>query len=600
MSGGKAYLVKSEYPTGYTWTIDLYVYVKEESQSKENNETVLSLGMYAYTPYNIGPWVKTADSYIGTATSGTNCKTFDGAIPNFTGTRWLIENQKITVSHNADGTKTAKIHWKWGVNSSWGGYINPSGSFDYTITPIPRKATVTSVRDFSHNGNPVVYFDNPGKLEVAPYFNIYEDDEKTLVYGVTRGKGSHSSPYTISLTDEERTAMQNATNGQKEYKVWIGVKSYISDTKWEHDSKEAKYTINDVYPTVTVSATLNNGSLPSKFNSTYIKGKSKVNVTVSASGIYNSTIDKKSINAVINGKTYSPSSTPTSNSYGFTSDVINKSGSVEIVGYATDSRGQKGSGKQTITVLDYSKPLIVSIANSILCYRSDGNGKRVGNSTSVWVQAKMSHYPLNAKNECALQWRMKKSSEVWNDTSHTWKDLISKTITTGAQYNALLVDAVFEKDKSYTVQLKAIDDVGEYDVKTFDIPTEDVALHLGKGGKKVSVGSYCDDTIEDYTFHSEWEAIFDNGIHGTLKDVIVEGDILGFAEGCALGITPFSTYDDTTNLPGEGNYRYSSGLVQKRADTKINVFLTDYYNGNIAVNVCYNGQWNGWKYLRLQ
>ena len=45
-----------------------------------------------------------------------------------------------------------------------------------------------------------------------------------------------------------------------------------------------------------------------------------------------------------------------------------------------------------------------------------------------------------------------------------------------------------------------------------------MALPLGTGGKNVAVGTYCDYS-EDYTFYSEWKAIFD-------KDVIVGGDVL--------------------------------------------------------------------------
>ena len=85
------------------------------------------------------------------------------------------------------------------------------------------------------------------------------------------------------------------------------------------------------------------------------------------------------------------------------------------------------------------------------------------------------------------------------------------------EYSALIPDEVFDLTKAYTIQIRAIDDIGEYDLKTFDIPTRDVALHLGKGGKNVSVGSYCDYS-EEYTFHSEWKGIFDD-------DVEIGGDL---------------------------------------------------------------------------
>jgi hypothetical protein len=163
-----------------------------------------------------------------------------------------------------------------------------------------------------------------------------------------------------------------------------------------------------------------------------------------------------------------------------------------------------------MTVAPYSKPLLVPIKNSILCYRSDDIGNRVGKSTSLWVEAKMTHYPLSSVNQCAMQWRWKESKYEWNDRSHLWNDLI--TSESGLEYNGLIPNAVFDEKISYTIQIRAIDDIGEYDVKSFDIPTEDVALHLGRGGKNVSVGTYCDYSKE-HTFYSDWDAYFDKDVY---------------------------------------------------------------------------------------
>jgi hypothetical protein len=119
-----------------------------------------------------------------------------------------------------------------------------------------------------------------------------------------------------------------------------------------------------------------------------------------------------------------------------------------------------------------------------------------------------------------LQWRRKEASVDWNDSEHLWNDLKQETVNSDSaftEYNALLPDEVFHQTKSYTVQIRAIDAVREQDIKTFEIPTEDVALHLGAGGKKVAVGTYCSKSDDDdYTFYSDWKAIFD-------KEVVIGG-----------------------------------------------------------------------------
>jgi hypothetical protein len=206
-------------------------------------------------------------------------------------------------------------------------------------------------------------------------------------------------------------------------------------------------------------------------------------------------------------------------SYPYESAVLSQSGTQKIQAIVRDSRGFYGYAETNITVIPYAKPAVVPVGteNAILCYRSDGNGKRVGASTSIWIKAKRSYHSVSQKNTCALQWRRKLATEQWNDAVHLWNDLIPKS-STADSYNALLPGVEFALKNSYTIQIRATDDIGEQDIKTLDVPTQDVALHLGRGGKNVSVGSYCDYS-EDYTFHSEWKAIFDD-------EVIIQGQTL--------------------------------------------------------------------------
>ena len=43
--------------------------------------------------------------------------TFNGDIPSNTASRTLASGKTFTVNHNADGSGSATIYWKWGVNS---------------------------------------------------------------------------------------------------------------------------------------------------------------------------------------------------------------------------------------------------------------------------------------------------------------------------------------------------------------------------------------------------------------------------------------------------------------------------------------------------
>ena len=157
MTGGTAYLVKSE-KTNYgsnSWTTDLYIYVKLISQNVVANTSTIALGMYVYSKYSIAwsDFGTNGTSYIGTATSGSNCFTFTNG-QSGSGTKWLVENKQVTVSHNTNGTLTLPIYCHWGVNSPWGQYTGPSGSYNVTLTTIDRAApTVTfTVSSITANG----------------------------------------------------------------------------------------------------------------------------------------------------------------------------------------------------------------------------------------------------------------------------------------------------------------------------------------------------------------------------------------------------------------------------------------------------------------
>ena len=587
MTGGTAKLVKTGYGNyssdGTKWPINLYVYYKS-TQDTTKNESTVYVGMYVTTPnnYHIGPWVKTGDSYIGTTSL-----TFDGAIPYFTGTRWLAENKSFKVSHNTDGTGKATIYWKWAVNSSWAKMQNPSGSFEIDLPTIPRAAKITSAPEsFTDLDNPTITFSNPGGFPM----NVWLEPNPVGDHLCERINIPNIGSYTWQLTEDEREALRNScADGRKNCPIRLGIYTDIGGTYYA-DYKDKTFIVKEsdkTKPSVTTNVKLNNNLLPSKFANMYIQSKSKLDVTVTASGKYGASV--KSLYGVVDGKTY--------NSNAFTTDVLNTSGNIDVIGYAKDSREFIGSATQPITVVAYSKPLLVPIGNALLCYRSDGNGLKVGKSTSLWVKAKMTHYPISSLNQCAMQWRWKKSNVEWDDRSHLWNDLIPKTSQSGKEYNGL-ISGTFDQKISFTVQIRAIDDVGEYDIKTFDIPTEDVALHLGKGGKNVSVGTYCDYS-EEYTFYSDWKAIFDKGIHGVFKNVSVEGDLLEFAEGCDVGTTQISTNQGNTSLPS-GNYVYAVGMVQRRESNQINIFLTDCLTGKIAINIYWYGEWSGWKYLTPQ
>lgn len=488
---------------------DSYFWVRwqQVSQDIPGNKTIISWSCGVYCGHN---FLKNAIKMSAFTINGVQVYG-GGTYSNFDKGDHQIASGQLEIPHNTDGTKTFTISSFTGWLYSGHNYSSNGGS--YTLTAIPRKATITSATDFTDTDNPTITFSNPGGFAM----DVWLDPNLVGDHLCERKDIPNTGTYTWVLTDAERDDLRNACAGLS-CTIRLGLDSNVGGTIYA-DYQDKKFTITEnkaTRPAVTIGISLNNGKLPATFNGLYIQGKSKVDVTVSADAKYNSSI--QSYSAKVDGKTYT--------SDAITSDVLQNSGSVEVIGYAVDSRGFTGSDSKGIDVVAYSKPLVIPLSgeNAVLCYRSDGNGNRTGNSTSLWVKAKRSYYDLSKKNTCALQWRRKLATEAWDDTKHLWNDLIPSSDTATDEYNAQ-ISGVFDLKNSYTIQIQAIDAIGESDIRTFEIPTQDVALHLGKGGKNVSIGTYCDYS-EERTFYSEWKAIFGGGVcigdsNTTLKDYIL-------------------------------------------------------------------------------
>lgn len=155
MTGGFAELLKTgipDYGAATNYPVKLYAYHKSK-QDEQACESTVSLGMYLVVPsgYPVGPWTDFNGSYIGSKDNE-----FDGSIAKITGKKWLTENQTLTVKHDdSTGEATVEIPWQWGVNSPWGQFVIPSGSFKVKLPTIPRASTIGATGAYIGEGTTI-------------------------------------------------------------------------------------------------------------------------------------------------------------------------------------------------------------------------------------------------------------------------------------------------------------------------------------------------------------------------------------------------------------------------------------------------------------
>lgn len=494
-----ARITTNEDDAGYFW-----VNWREKGWDLANKTTTIEWACGVYCKYTFQNNAVRMDAF-----SINGVKVYGGGTySNFQKeTSHTIATGTLDVEHDADGTKTLSISKITGWLYLSHNYTAAAAEYQWVGLGITEAADFTDLQDSIS-----ITISNPFGYTVGLRMDCNIDSEtdffqENIVLG-------DNGVYTWDLSGVIEDLRKLCPSQECPVRLYVDT---TIDGKAYSAYKDVTFTLvsDAVKPVVVVLCGLDNSGLPEairdEFDGKWIQSKTKVSILIEPEGQYGA--DIVSCYATMEDKTYKgervdPEGGPEEE---ITTDVIKGSGDITITVRVEDTRGFYTEEQRAITVLSYSKPLVVPVGEetAILCYRSDGNGKRVGSSTSLWIKAAVSYHALGGKNECALQWRWKEASVPWTD-AHTWATLVTKDDT-------YLVGGEFDLKTSYTVQLRAIDTIGEQDPKTFDIPTEDVPLHLGKGGKNVTVGSYCDYS-EENTFRSTWKAIFEAGVD------IVDGD----------------------------------------------------------------------------
>lgn len=295
MTGGTAYLVKSEYTNSgqNNWTVDLYVYVKIVSQNAAANTSTIALGMYVYSKYNIdwGDWSNGGQSYVGTATSGSNCFTFTEGQTG-SGTKWLIENKQVTVTHSSNGTLTLPIYWHWGVYSTWGQYLAPSGSKNVTLTAIDRTAPTVSftVSSITANGFTI----SASSSATADIWQYSTDNGSTWTqFSTTAGTSaskavtglSPNTTYNVKVKARKQTNQIYGTSAATSVKTLGGaVVNSVNQVTADAATVSIKVNVTVYDASYTYTLDLKNGStsILSKGGLVWSKGTADRTVTLTA------------------------------------------------------------------------------------------------------------------------------------------------------------------------------------------------------------------------------------------------------------------------------------------------------------------------------
>lgn len=378
----------------------------EQSQNIENNTTTIAWTLKGVGKYENAYYLTQNIKVIIDGKTVFNKPKSEGQVRLYNGT--VVASGTHTFTHNADGTRTFTAYAEAGIYV-WA--VNCTGSKAFTLDTIPRASSFTVSNASADMGAAVTF--NITRASSAFTHKL------TLTWGgktsnIATGVGtSYAWTIPLSLAND----LPNSTSSG----CIITCITYSGST--EIGKKTLSMTLkvpSSVVPKISALAVAEAVSgLKSKFGA-YIQNKSKLNVIISGSGSYSSTI--KSYSTEILGKTYSGSN--------ITSNVITASGSVDVVVTVTDSRGRTATKTSTVTVTAYSDPKI----STFTAERCDSDGTLNDDGEYVKLTVAFGITSLNSKNDKSytIAYKLKEDTEFTTLTSgsiYTQKTTYIPTVT---------------------------------------------------------------------------------------------------------------------------------------------------------------------------
>lgn len=470
---------------GYANYFKLYVELTETEVSIENNTSKIKYNVYCQSSGSGSisarhlKYFSLNGADIINTTESVNVSSPNAYIAIASGTTGAI-------THNNDGSKTVAFSAQIKA-SSYGVSASVSGTF--TLSTIARASTPSCITYPNTT-------QNIGNLGDTIYIHTNRASS-SFTHTITYAFGNQSGTIGTGITNNVSwiipknlaNAIPNATSGTGT----ITAKTYNGSTLI--GSKSISFTVSipntsDFNPSISsVALSEAVSGLADQFGC-YVQNKSKLSGTVTASGVYSSTI--KSYKITINGATYTSKT--------FTTGVLTKSGSNSYSATVTDSRGRTASTSGTFTVVAYSSPKISTF--SVTRCNSGGTENEAGEYAKVVLGGNISS--VNSKNTYSYSLKYKKST----DTSYTTYSMtnnaysISKTIT----------DIVADVDSSYDFLL-TIGDYFSTVSKTISLETAFVLLNWKANGRGMAVGKVAE---EDNLFDVNFNARFRGKILGAL------------------------------------------------------------------------------------
>lgn len=576
-------------------TVTTKLVVSEKYQSIDNNQTELSWALYMW---NTGSWYsydsKNAFNVTIDGTVVWNTSSYGRvSLPNgmSESAAILMGSGSVTITHNADGTKTVPIYFR--AAQEW---QNPplylwTASKNFELTTIAR-ASQPSCITYPNTTQ------NIGKMGTS-IFIYMNRASSSFTHTVRYAWGSKNITIATNVKDncvwtipkELANDIPSAKSGRGSIIVdtysgenYIGTKS-VSFTASISDDMKPSISAFELRP-------INSNSILQNWN-ILVKGQSRFSLYWNAAGTYSSSLSYFviSFNGVVSNV-----------GNGYTTGILGFSGNTTLYYKVVDSRGMESETySYTFTVHDYSSPQISVFTASRL----------EDSQQSVATYSVYSVSSINGNNSIKSANLYYRKVGVSNWTAY------SGSLTSGGT----VAIPGFNETFSYEFKLSITDTIGNTAQRTVYVGTASVLLDFRAGGKGFSIGKISEKNAFEVGMLAEfnqkvtlkkgfgiansagkngtscWVCIAQISIGSTYSNFPLEFTIArrGMPEYSRLTLI---FKNENTLDPDVSSFVYSGGYTEavvRRIDTgtwKLYVNKSEAYDNILLADVKNNWNWN--------
>lgn len=448
-----------------------------------NRSTVTATLAYAKSSSSTGSTYGTGEFSI---TINGSTKSFSGAITLNPNDTWVtVGSHSVVVAHNSDGSKSIGISAAGGIPGLTFNSTNCSATV--ILDKIPRATIPTFGATTQTIGSSMTILLNAADSSF----------HHTVTYSWGPSTGSIATKAQTSVSWTIPMSFCNGVPNGTQGTLFVTVETFTSNgVSLGTSTRSTQCNVPaSVVPTISAITLSDSGNhVPSSWG-VYVQYKSKLHVSVSASGAYSSRVVSYSIKAL--GKTISSNDSDVG--------IINTSGNIPVEVTVTDSRGRTATATQSITVISYIDPVI----EHFTVERANNTGALTDNGTYAKITLKASGSNVSDKNTI--------TAKIYHMRSDTTEWTLARTISVAYSIDEIVMIAEMVASRSYAIKVE-LADAFSTTIAEATLKAEGAVMGWLPGGIGVSFGKAAE---ENYMLDSAWKihgrqgAQFDGSVDAT-------------------------------------------------------------------------------------